>query len=241
MSHPVAPGVALLGGANAEFKLNAGSFDKQFDQGAVAAYGGVSVIRDKDLYRATFSLSTLEVDYNRFRDTASVGGEWHRQVDELNTGSVFLQYARLQYPASPVRDADFYGAGVGWRRAYVAPMQPVFQVQALLGQEKNDASPVRNDLTRDLYTLRGGLALTPAARWGVSAGLSYTRSRFKEADPLFLAKRDDDYYGFDAGVSYRLTRQLTLRGDYLHSDNRSNIELYKYTRDLITFRARYEF
>src|SRR5207247_354866 len=26
MSHPVAPGVALLGGANAEFKLNAGSF-----------------------------------------------------------------------------------------------------------------------------------------------------------------------------------------------------------------------
>jgi hypothetical protein len=241
MSHPVAPGVALLGGASAEFKLNAGSFDKQFDLGALAAYGGVSVIKDKDLYRATFSLSTLEVDHNRFRDTASVGGEWHRQVDEFNTGSVFLQYARLQYPSSPVRDADFYGAGIGWRRAYVAPMQPVFQVQALLGQEKNDATPVRDDLSRDLYTLRGGLALTPAARWGLSAGLSYTRSRFKEADPLFLVKRDDDYYGFDAGVSYRITKKLTLRGDYLHSDNRSNIELYKYTRDLMTFRARYEF
>src|SRR5205807_9142984 len=52
MSHPVAPGLALLGGASAEFKLNAGSFDKQFDQGAVAAYGGASVIKDKDLYRA---------------------------------------------------------------------------------------------------------------------------------------------------------------------------------------------
>jgi hypothetical protein len=241
VSHPVAPGVALIGGASAEFKLNAGSFDKQFDLGTLAAYGGASVIKDKDLYRATFSLSTLEVDYNRFRDTASAGGEWHRQVDEFNTGSVFLQYARLQYPSSSVRDADFYGAGVGWRRAYVAPMQPVFQVQALLGQEKNDASPVRDDLSRDLYTLRGGLALTPAARWSVSAGLSYTRSRFKDVDPLFLVKRDDDYYGLDAGVSYRLTKQLTLRGDYLHSDNRSNIELYKYTRDLITFRARYEF
>jgi predicted porin len=120
-------------------------------------------------------------------------------------------------------------------------MQPVFQVQALLGQEKNDASPARDDLSRDLYTLRGGLALTPAARWGLSAGLSYTRSRFKDADPLFLVKRDDDYYGFDAGVSYRITKKLTLRGDYLHSDNRSNIELYKYTRDLMTFRARYEF
>jgi uncharacterized protein (PEP-CTERM system associated) len=114
-------------------------------------------------------------------------------------------------------------------------------VQALLGQEKNDASPVRDDLSRDLCTLRGGLALTPAARWGLSAGLSYTRSRFKEADPLFLVTRGDDYYGFDAGVSYRLSKQLALRADYLHSDNRSNIELYKYTRDLITLRARYEF
>src|SRR5205807_3579877 len=72
MSHPVAPGVALLGGASAEFKLNAGSFDKQFDLGTLAAYGWVSVINDKDLYRATFSLSTLEVDYSRFRDSASV-------------------------------------------------------------------------------------------------------------------------------------------------------------------------
>ncbi|HXM81212.1 MAG TPA: hypothetical protein VN929_04720 [Burkholderiales bacterium] len=241
VSHPVAPGVALIGGASAESKLNADSFDKQFDLGAVAAYGGVSVIKDKDLYRATLSLSTLYVDYNRFRDSAAVGGEWHRQVDEFNTGSVFLQYARLQYPPSPVRDADFYGAGLGWRRAFVGRMQPVFQLQALLGQEKNDASPVRNDLSRDLYTLRGGVALTPAAQWGVSAGLNYTKSRFKDADPLFLVTRDDDYYGFDAGVSYRLTKQLTLRGDYLHSDNRSNIELYKYKRDLITLRARYEF
>jgi len=51
-------------------------------------------------------------------------------------------------------------------------------------------------------------ALTPAARWSVSAGLSYTRSRFKEADPLFLVTRGDDYYGLDAGVSYRLSKQL---------------------------------
>jgi len=33
---PRGPGVALLGGASAEFKLNAGSFDKQFDLGTLA-------------------------------------------------------------------------------------------------------------------------------------------------------------------------------------------------------------
>lgn len=240
-SHPIAPGVALLGGASYEGKMHTDDFDQQFDQYALAGYGGVSYLKDKDLWRATVSLSTLYVDYNRFRDVTAAGGEWHRQFDEFNTGSVFVQYARLEYPASPVRDADFYGLGVGWRRALVGAMQPVFQVQALYGQERNDAAPVRNDLSRDIYTLRGGLALTPRPQWGVSVGLTYTKSRFKEADPLFVATRDDDYYGAEFGVSYRLTKQITLRGDYQHSNNRSNIELYQYKRDVVTVRARYEF
>ena len=240
-SYPIAPGVSLLGGASAEGKLHNDRFDNQFDQYGLNAYGGVSYLKDKDLYRATVSLNTTYVDYARFRDVLGAGGEWHRQFDEFNTGSVFVQYARLEYPASPVRDADFYGGGVGWRRAFVGAMQPVFQVQALYGQERNDFAPARNDLSRDIYTLRGGLALTPAPQWGLSTGMTYTKSRFKENDPLFSRTRDDDYYGFEAGVSYRLTKQLSLRGDYQRSINDSNISLYEYKRDVITVRARYEF
>jgi hypothetical protein len=240
-SYPVAPGVSLLGGASYEGKMHDDRFDRQFDQYGLNAYGGVSYIKDKDLYRATLSLSTLYVDYNRFRDVTALGAEWHRQFDEFNTGSVFGQYARLEYPGSPVRDADFYGMGVGWRRAFVGAMQPVFQVQALYGQERNDFSPARNDLSRDIYTLRGGLALTPAPQWGLSAGLAYTKSRFKENDPIFAATRDDDYYGLELGVSYRLSKQMTLRGDYQRSVNDSNLTLYEYKRDVFTLRARYEF
>ncbi len=240
-SYPVAPGVALLGGGSVEGKMHSNKFDQQFDQSSLNAYGGVSYLKDKDLYRATVSTSALYVDYNRFRDTTALGGEWHRQFDEFNTGSVFAQYARLEYPSSPVRDADFYGGGLGWRRAFVGAMQPVFQLQALYGEERNDATPRRRDLSRDIYTVRGGLALTPAAQWGLSLGLTYTKSRFKEADPLFGAKRDDDYWGFEFGASYRLTKQLTLRGDFQHSDNQSNLSLYQYKRDVFTVRARHEF
>lgn len=241
VSHPIAPGVALLGGASAEGKLNSDRPDRQFDQTGLSAFGGLSYLRDKDLYRGTLSVSSLYVDYERFRETAALGGEWHRQLDEFNTGSLFAQYARLEYPASPVRDADFYGIGAGWRRAFVGRMQPVFQLQALFGQEKNDADPRRNDLSRDILTMRGGLSLTPAPQWGLSAGLSYSKSRFQAADPLFVATRDDDYYGLELGASYRLTKQLTLRADFQRSDNQSNIPLYEYERDVLTLRARYEF
>lgn len=241
VSHPVAPGVAILGGAAAEGKLHSQTFDQQFDQTGVSAFGGVSYLKDKDLYRATLSLSSLYVDYDRFRETGAVGGEWHRQMDEFNTGSLFAQYARLEYPTQGVRDADFYGIGAGWRRAFVGRMQPVLQLQALYGQEKNDAVPKRDDLSRDLYTLRGGVALTPAPKWGASAGLTYTTSRFMANDPLFTVTRDDNYYGAELGASYRLTKQITLRADYQYSRNESNIVLYEYKRDVVTLRARYEF
>jgi opacity protein-like surface antigen len=239
-SHPVAPGVALIGGASADGKLHADRFDQQFDQSNLVAYGGASVLKDRNLVRATLALSSLYVDYDRFRNSAALGAEWHRQLDEFNTASLSGQYARLEYPASPVRNADFYGLGLGWRRAFIGSLQPVFQVQALYGQESNDASPARNDLSRDLYTLRGGLSLTPAPRWGASLGATYTKSRFEDADPLFLSRRKDDYYAAELGASYSLTKQLSLRADYLYSDNRSSIPLYDYSRDVITLRARFE-
>jgi hypothetical protein len=242
-SLPVAPGVALLGGVQFDGKFNSDSFDRQFDQGNLGAWGGVSVIKDRDLWRATASYSTLSVDYNRFRNVGALGGEWHRQVDELNTASVFAQYARMEYPSSPVRDSDFYALGAGWRRAFTHRLQPVVQVQGLVGREKNDASPgpVRDDLSRDLYTLRAGVSLTPAPAWGVSAGLNYTRSDFRANDPLFLQTRKDDYYGVDATVSYRWSRQLSIRGEYTWSDNRSNLALYKYDRSVIAVKVRYDF
>ncbi len=240
-SLPVAPGVALQGGVQFDGKFQSDSFDRQFDQTNLSAFGGVSVIKDRDLFRANVSYTTLEVDYKRFRNVGALGGEWHRQMDELNTLSVFGQYARLEYPASPVRDADFYAIGAGWRHAFVHPLQPIVQVQALAGQEKNDFSPVRNDLSRDLYTLRAGVSMTPAAKWGLSFGANYTKSRFKAADPLFVATRGDDFYGLDAGLSYRWNKQTTVKAEYAYSDNRSNLSLYRYDRSVFAVKLRYEF
>jgi tetratricopeptide (TPR) repeat protein len=239
-SHPVAPGLSLIGGASAEGKFHNDDFDQNFDQAAYTLYGGGSYVKQRNLLRGTLSFSMLEVDYRRFREAIALGGEWHVQVGEFDTASLFAQYAQLEYPSSPVRDADFYGVGLGWRHGFVAAFRPIFQVQALYGKEKNDAEPARDDLTRDLYTLRGSLSLTPAPRWGASLGLAYTKSRFDEADPLFQKRRDDDYYGIELGASYRFTKRLSLRADYLHAENSSNIPLYEYDRDVITLRARYE-
>jgi len=53
--------------------------------------------------------------------------------------------------------------------------------------------------------------------------------------------REDRYEAIDAAVSYLYTRQLSFRGELTSARNRSNIELYSFPRDIVLFKARYEF
>lgn len=239
-AQPLAGAVSLQGGMRYRGRYQSNGFDRRLDQDALAGYGGISLVRGQDLYRANLSYAALALDGGRTRNISALGGEWQRQVDELNSYSMFAQYAALDYPASPASDGDLYALGAGWRRAFVQRFQPVVQLQALYGREKSSASPPRDDLSRDLYSLRAGVSTTPWPRWGVSGGLSYTASRFLGPDPSLATTRRDDYIGLDAGLSYRWSRQLTLHADYLHADNRSSLEAYKYGRDVLTLRMHYD-
>lgn len=241
LSRPVAPGVVLFGGATYEGKFHGDSFDRLFDLGSLGAWGGSSWILGKDLLRATLSYSTLTVQSDRFRNFAAIGGEWQRQLDELNAVSLQAQFGAFDYPSQPVRDANLASLGVGWRRAFVHRLQPLLQVQASVGREKNDAAPVRDDLSRDLATLGASLTLTPAAHWALAAAASYTRSRYLADDPLFLARRRDGYRSLELAASYRWSKPLTVRAEYRRAENRSNFELFRHERDLFAIKLRYEF
>jgi hypothetical protein len=238
VSHPIHPGVALFGAANAEFKKNRN--DDPFDQANIGAAGGVTYLQEKNLYRATLSQNLLQVENNRFRTVTGLSGEVHHQLDELQTVNGFVQYAELDYAgANSIRDAHFYAAGAGYRRAFIGAYQPLLTVGVNLGEEDNRRG--RPDLGRDLYGARVALALTPAPRWTLSAGASYQHSKYQAPDALLGVLRKDNYYGLDAAVSYALTRELLVRSEYQYSSNDSNLALYEYDRHVIAVKLRYEF
>lgn len=239
-ARPLAGAISLEAGMRYEGRYRPGAFDRRLDQDALGGYGELNLLAGRDLYRARLAYSALASDGSRYRNLSALGGEWQRQMDELNSLSVFAQVAGLEYPAGPARDSSLYALGAGWRRAFVQRYLPIVQVEALYGRERSAASPARDDLSRDLYSLRARVSATPWPRWGLSGGVSYTGSRFDAPDPALVVTRGDDYYGLDAGLSYRWSRQLTLRADYLHADNRSNLGAYEYGRSLLTLRMRYD-
>jgi len=239
-ARPLAGAVSLKAGARYEGRYRLGSFDRQLDQDALGGFGELDLIDGQDLYRARLSYSVLTADDARYRKLSALGGEWRRQMDELNSMSLYAQYAGLAYPASPAADSNLYALGAGWRRAFVQRYLPVVELEALYGRERSAASPARDDRSRKLYSLRARVSATPWPRWALSGGISYTGSRYDAPDPALIATRGDDAYGLDAGLSYRWSQRLTLRADLLYADNRSNLPLYEYDRNLLTLRMRYD-
>lgn len=238
ISVPISPGLAVFGSFSGDYKLHEGN--REYDQGNLGAAGGISYLSEKNLYRATLSMSDMDVDYNRFRSVTGLTGEWMHQLDELQGISGSLQFADLDYKsANDIRDSKLYGIGAGYRRAFISPWRPLLTVNGSYSTEENRAG--RDDLGRDIYAIRVGVSASPAPRWSIGGGLGTQLSRYDARDNLFATTRRDRYLSLDGAVSYAWTRQLSLRGELLLSKNSSNIDLYEYRRDVIAFKMRYEF
>lgn len=245
VSKPFRPGVfgTLAGGFDGRYH---GTYDV-LDQQTLRLDGGLTWVKAKNLWRAGIGFATLRVESDRYRDAWTLNGEWHRQLDELRSFSLFAQYADFAYAGgNSVRDSDLTVVGAGYRQALMARMQPLLSASAYVGRE-DVRGALRPDLSRDLIGVRVALSLTPAPKWGLSAGWSYQDSSFDGGAPAPLPglpaepTRGDTYSAFDVGVTYALTRNVTLKGELLISRNDSNDALADYKRDVVGVKVRYEF
>lgn len=240
VSYPVAPGVSLFGNGIADAKFNFKGENSTFDLGNYGVVGGVSLLRDKNLYRLGLYYNYLTLDGSKYRDATGVSAEWNYQLDERQALFLSGQYAQLRYPGiNSARDADFTGLSAGYRRGFNVPMQPILVASVNVGRE--DSQKSRDDLVRDTWGARVAASFTPAAKWGGSIGATYQRSDYQAPDVFLGTTRQDDYYSLDAGITYLYSRNLSFRGEATVIRNRSNIELYDFPREIYAVKARYEF
>ncbi|MDD5329822.1 MAG: hypothetical protein PHX38_07450 [Sulfuricella sp.] len=238
VAKPVAPGVSVFGGLGYDGKYN--QSDTAFSMESLGGYGGVTALKDKNLFRATVSISSLTVGSDRYRDVNGISGEWFHQLDELQGVNGFIQYATLDYTGTnQVRDAELTGVGVGYRKAFIGRWQPVFNAGLSLSEERNQRG--RPDLGRDIAGLTLGLSLSPHPKWGLNAGYIYQESRYQAPDTVLNTTRDDDYQALNVAATYLYSKNISIRGEVAASDNASNLSLYSYRRNFGGVNVRYEF
>ncbi|NWG86120.1 MAG: DUF560 domain-containing protein [Hydrogenophilaceae bacterium] len=233
---PVAPGVSLFGAAGFDGRYN--REESAFNQASLGLTGGVSYVKDNDLYRVGLNWNGATVGSEHYRDVLGVSGEWFRQLDEFQAVNAFVQYADLEYGgANRVRDADLKGVGVGYRRAFSVKWQPV--VSARLSYSKESNQKRRPDFSRDMPGLNLGVSFSPDPKWGLGVNYAYQKSNYD--GKMLGVDRKDSYQSLGLNATFLVDKQVSLRGELSYSENESNIELYSNKRTLAAVNLRYDF
>jgi len=220
-----------------DFRLNQSAND--FDQGNHTASGGFSYLKEKNLFRATYSLNQLDLGNIRFRTISAASGEWTRQLDEMQAVSGSFQSSRLAYADNNrPRDSRVNALGLTYRKAMVGNLQPQLLIGGNIARENNLRG--REDLGRESTGLRAAFSFTPYPKWAVSLGGAYQRSRHSEADALLSTVRRDQLRTADLTAIHSLRSNLSLRLEAAMIRNSSNLALYEFNRDVIAVKLRYD-
>ena len=215
--------------------------EKAFEQSLHSGSAGFTGRLGGSQWRAGASLGYQTLGHDPYRRTHGFFAEWALPLGSRDLVSLGAQGGKLDYQgANDVRDSDFAALALGWKRALALAWQPTLEAGVNVARERN-AYAERQDLSRDLYGARVGLAIAPYPRWSVVTGATWQRSDYREPDLVLDTTREDKYAAADVALAWNPWPPLTLRLEYTHARNDSNLALYEYRRYTVMLRGRYEF
>ncbi len=229
---------ALVGGASVAAKLNHNqqSFDTMTYDGNL----GMRWAQGANAVTVGAQLQTFELDDARFRDTRGLIAQWQHNLDDRRQVTAFGQHAQLRYPTQSVRDADRQIVGLAYAQAFTGASAPVVFASAYAGEEDERASG-RPDLGHKPRGARLGGQIRLGEGWTLFGALAYEGRRYGGPEPLFLVTRKDRQTDLSGGASTLLRPGTTLFLRLAHTDNRSNVDLFRFRRTAGTASVRFEF
>jgi hypothetical protein len=237
---PLTPDLEAFAAAGAQAKINADVDTFDYLTANVSGGGRYAFGANQAVLAASFD--TVSLDHNRVRDTTGLNAEWRRIVHPLAEVSLFGQLSRLDYPREPFRDAERQVLGIAAIPAAFGRRMPHLPPAAALywGRERPDDASVPH-LGHRLAGARATALYFYSSRTALFAGASYERREYGGEDPLFLVRRLDKQLDLNLGVFHSLNRDWTLAPAITYTDNRSNLDVFRYDRTAVVVTARYSF
>ncbi len=235
----VSPQLAVFAGGDFDFRVNRN--ESAYNLNNYGAFTGFSYLKDSGLYRVSVSQSMMEVSGAQYRDMFSVTGEAQYTVAPGRILSGFTQYGEVSHAgANRVRDANLITLGGSLNQTFdEVAFHPSLGARFSITKERN--LRMRNDLGRLIQTARIFAGASPHERIGVSAGITWQQQVFDQADMAFGTVRNDTMYAADLGLNYAIDPNWSARLELQVSDNKSNQNLYDFTRSSWVAKVRREF
>ena len=134
------------------------------------------------------------------------------------------------------RDAVLYGGSLGWTY-FFKKGAGLLSLRYTIAQERTDGHNWSNDDQRFSAILL--FPLIDRLKLQSSGEAAFTK--YVHENSLFGVQRRDDIYNASIGLVYDLTKNMNLLGQYTYIRDKSNIDLYDYTREIFMLSVEYRY
>ncbi len=243
VSYPIDEAWTFVGGLRGAMRLNGGDSTKtQFDTAAADADAGIRWARNsQDSVTLGFQGQTFLLDNNRYRNSAGLVAQWQRNLSATQQVSLFGQRTDLRYETQSIRNANRTIAGAAYAHSFAIAYAPVLFVSGYLGSERELAAGAPH-LGHDPFGARLGVQLTlQPNRLFFNAFIGYEERRYGGPEPLFGFNRKDSQADLRASLTWKLPDGWSVTPQVAFTDNRSNVNLFKYDRTITSIALRKDF
>lgn len=232
---PLDQNTALYGAATLGLRGNFGN--STFDGATPDLRGGIMYGADNHFLRGGLFANQYYLKGQHNRDVVGVNGDWYYVMDSQNRIGVFGQYS--DYRFTSVMSAENFNQGLlggSWAHTYM----PGSQVSvALYGG--SESAPDRLDGNKNIWAARLTGEHKLNDQISLTGGAGYQDGRYRKQNVLFLVNRADQQIDLNAGLGYRFDHDWSVRGQYTHINNHSNIALNTTSRNDVSVTVRRDF
>jgi len=243
LAYPFAPGwkLNIVGIGN----LKKNQDYSQFDTATATLQTGISLKTKASQYNLDLVAQEFLLDGKSYRTLNGANAGWVYQLTEQSSFNTSFQFARLSYATYSILDSDLMTLNLGYSKEFNASLAPVFFSNLKLGNEnaKSDLAGAEANTSRDIYSLRLGVALSFSSRYILQAALGSQGSHYKgeQVTEPVGTKRKDTYNTADLSLFWLLNKDWRVDTRIAYSKNNSNVPIREYDRLLASINLNYNF
>jgi tetratricopeptide (TPR) repeat protein len=202
--------------------------------------GGVTYTGAGWLLKTGLTAGGYNLNNALYRDSTGLTADWRMALSSGNQVSLGLISTRTSYlnNATVNQNTQTNSVSAGWLTS-LGDGTAIFSLTASGGVELSTGG--RDDGDKQFFGLSALIQKSFNDRWGGYVVLNATPAKYSGTNTLYGISRDESLYELSFGVTWTVTKGVSVRPQVTYTKNASNAELYSYDKTDASVNLRLDF
>lgn len=233
---PLSPATALFASLSVDNKTPLETSD--YTNTTLTAEAGAQFFQPEgDIITLGASAQQFWFGGDDYSTTYALNGSWHNPLNANTSVTPYLSVSQIDYENGlPTAHRIILGSSLTHR---LQTSVPTSLIAGLYGGHEESEGSTADHLSHHLYGTQLGIEIFPTTNLAFFTEARLEHRHYTAPYPLFFTERSDTQLDLTTGLTYALTKGLSLRPTVSYRHASSNVGFFNYSRWLSQINLRY--